>query len=74
MHGGTHAALLLWEGHAMFFKDRLMSGDSYGIPLGGAALTREQASALVAKGYRVLFTGFDVLMLKDQVASFASRG
>ena len=45
-----------------------------GIPLGAAALTREQASALVAKGYRVLFTGFDVLMLKDQVASFASWG
>lgn len=41
-----------------------------GTPLGGAGLTAEQSAALVAKGYRVLFNGFDVLMLKQQVAGF----
>lgn len=43
-----------------------------GIPLGGAALTAEQSAALVANGYQVLFNGFDVLMLKDQVAAFTT--
>lgn len=39
------------------------------IPLGGAALTSEQSRALIASGYRVLFHGFDVLMLKGLVAA-----
>ena len=41
-----------------------------GVPLGGVALTAEQSASLIAKGYRVLLHGFDVLMLKSQVASF----
>lgn len=41
-----------------------------GIPLGGVALSAEQSASLIAKGYRVLIHGFDVLMLKSQVASF----
>jgi 4-hydroxy-2-oxoheptanedioate aldolase len=41
-----------------------------GIPLGGAALSAEQSASLIAKGYRVLIHGFDVLMLKNQIASF----
>jgi 4-hydroxy-2-oxoheptanedioate aldolase len=41
-----------------------------GLPLGGAALTPEATTALVASGYRVLLHGFDVLMLKQQVAGF----
>jgi 4-hydroxy-2-oxoheptanedioate aldolase len=40
------------------------------MPLGGAAFTPEATSAMVAKGYRVLFNGFDVLMLKERVAAF----
>lgn len=43
-----------------------------GIPLGAIALTREQTAPLIAKGYRVLLHGFDVLMLKGQVAAFQS--
>jgi 4-hydroxy-2-oxoheptanedioate aldolase len=38
-----------------------------GIPLGGAAMTREQTQAVLAKGYRVLAHHFDVLMLKQIV-------
>src|SRR4029453_2577763 len=34
-----------------------------GIPLGGAALTREQTHALLGRGYRVLMHGLDVPML-----------
>ena len=41
-----------------------------GMPLGGVALTADQSALLIAKGYRVLLHGFDVLMLKSQVASF----
>jgi 4-hydroxy-2-oxoheptanedioate aldolase len=41
-----------------------------GTPLGAAALTPEQTTSLIAKGYRVLFHGFDVLMLKNLTASF----
>ena len=41
-----------------------------GVPLGGVALTAEQSASLIAKGYRVLLHGFDVLMLRSQVASF----
>jgi 4-hydroxy-2-oxoheptanedioate aldolase len=41
-----------------------------GIPLGAAALTREQSVRLIAAGYRLLFNGFDVLMLERQVAEF----
>jgi 4-hydroxy-2-oxoheptanedioate aldolase len=29
-----------------------------GMPLGAAALTREQTTSLIGKGYRVLFHGF----------------
>jgi 4-hydroxy-2-oxoheptanedioate aldolase len=39
------------------------------IPLGGVALTREQSTALAAKGYRVLLNGFDVLMLEESTAA-----
>jgi 4-hydroxy-2-oxoheptanedioate aldolase len=38
-----------------------------GIPLGGAALTREQTHALIARGYTVPIHGFDVLMLAGMV-------
>jgi 4-hydroxy-2-oxoheptanedioate aldolase len=41
-----------------------------GIPLGTSGLTPEQSRAAVAAGYRVLIQGFDVLMLKQQVAAF----
>jgi 4-hydroxy-2-oxoheptanedioate aldolase len=41
-----------------------------GIPRGTSALTPEQTSSAVAAGYRVLIHGFDVLMLKQQVAAF----
>jgi 4-hydroxy-2-oxoheptanedioate aldolase len=41
-----------------------------GMPLGGAALTAEQTGSLITKGYRVLFHGFDVLMLKNQITGF----
>jgi 4-hydroxy-2-oxoheptanedioate aldolase len=41
-----------------------------GIPLGGAAFTAEQTAALIAKGHRILFQGFDVLMLKERVETF----
>ena len=42
-----------------------------GIPLGGAALSREQTRDLLGRGYRVLGLGFDVLMLKEQVRQAA---
>jgi 4-hydroxy-2-oxoheptanedioate aldolase len=38
-----------------------------GIPLGGVALTQEQARALMEKGYRMLWQAFDVLVLKQFV-------
>jgi|SRR3954471_13259240 4-hydroxy-2-oxoheptanedioate aldolase len=41
-----------------------------GIPLGTSGLTPEQSRAAVEAGYRVLIHGFDVLMLKQQVAAF----
>ena len=41
-----------------------------GVPLGGVALTAELSASLIAEGYRVLLHGFDVLMLKSQVAGF----
>jgi 4-hydroxy-2-oxoheptanedioate aldolase len=41
-----------------------------GIPAGGAALTPEQTSSLLARHYRVLFQGFDVLMLEERMANF----
>ncbi len=41
-----------------------------GMPVGGAALTPEQTASLITKGYRVLFHGFDVLMLKEQIGTF----
>jgi 4-hydroxy-2-oxoheptanedioate aldolase len=41
-----------------------------GMPLGGVALTADQSASLIAKGYRVLLHGFDVLMLKNQISSF----
>jgi 4-hydroxy-2-oxoheptanedioate aldolase len=43
-----------------------------GLPLGGAALTEERTRALTEAGYRVLIHGFDLLMLKQQVAGFAT--
>jgi 4-hydroxy-2-oxoheptanedioate aldolase len=42
------------------------------IPLGGVAFTPEQSAALVARGYRVLLHGFDVLMLKERTAAFTA--
>jgi 4-hydroxy-2-oxoheptanedioate aldolase len=41
------------------------------VPLGGAALTKEQTQALVQKGYRLLWHQFDVLMLKQFVRQTA---
>jgi 4-hydroxy-2-oxoheptanedioate aldolase len=41
------------------------------IPLGGAAMTKEQTQAIIARGYRILAHGFDVLMLKNQVRQAA---
>jgi 4-hydroxy-2-oxoheptanedioate aldolase len=38
-----------------------------GLPLGGAALNAEQTRALMARGYRLLLHGFDVLMLGQLV-------
>jgi 4-hydroxy-2-oxoheptanedioate aldolase len=45
------------------------AGD-HGKPLGAAAFTREQTTPLIMKGYRVLVHGYDVLVLKDQIAAF----
>jgi 4-hydroxy-2-oxoheptanedioate aldolase len=42
-----------------------------GVPLGGAALTKEQTRALVEKGYRLLGHQFDVLILKQFVRQTA---
>ncbi len=42
-----------------------------GIAMGCAAFTREQARASLARGYRILVHGFDVLMLKEQVRQAA---
>ena len=39
----------------------------HGVPLGGAALTPEQARALLARGHTFLVTGIDVLMLEAAV-------
>jgi 4-hydroxy-2-oxoheptanedioate aldolase len=41
-----------------------------GVPLGTSGLTPEQCRAAVEAGYQVLIHGFDVLMLKQQVAAF----
>ncbi len=41
------------------------------IPLGGVAMTKQQADALFAKGYR-LVAGFDLLMLKAKTAEVQS--
>jgi hypothetical protein len=42
------------------------------IPLGGASFTPEVTSSMVARGYRVLYNGFDVLMLTERVQAFKS--
>jgi 2-keto-3-deoxy-L-rhamnonate aldolase RhmA len=42
-----------------------------GIPLGGAAMTKEQTQALTKKGYRLLWHNFDVLMLQQFVRQTA---
>jgi 4-hydroxy-2-oxoheptanedioate aldolase len=42
-----------------------------GIPLGAAALTREQTQAILSRGYRLPVQGFDVLMLGAQVRQAA---
>ena len=42
-----------------------------GIPLGGAALTREQTRALLERGHRLPVHGFDVLMLGSLVRQTA---
>jgi 4-hydroxy-2-oxoheptanedioate aldolase len=42
-----------------------------GIPLGAAALTREQTRAILDRGYRLPVQGFDVLMLAGQVRQAA---
>lgn len=41
------------------------------IPLGGAALTRDQTRVLLERGYRILAHGFDVLMLKQSIRQAA---
>ena len=40
------------------------------LPAGSAALSPEQTSSLIAKCYRMLFHGFDVLMLRERVETF----
>jgi 4-hydroxy-2-oxoheptanedioate aldolase len=42
-----------------------------GVPLGGAALTKQQTQALISKGYRLLWHHFDVLILKQFVQQTA---
>ena len=42
-----------------------------GIPLGAAALTREQTRALLERGHRLPVHGFDVLMLAGLVRQTA---
>jgi 4-hydroxy-2-oxoheptanedioate aldolase len=42
----------------------------HGKPLGAAAFTQEQTTSLIRKDYRVLFHGYDILVLKDQIAAF----
>ena len=42
-----------------------------GIPLGAAALTREQTRAILERGYRLPVHGFDVLMLGGLVRQAA---
>jgi 4-hydroxy-2-oxoheptanedioate aldolase len=41
-----------------------------GVPLGGAALTPEAANAMVERGYRGLFLGFDWMILQRAVAGY----
>ncbi|MEP7023961.1 MAG: aldolase/citrate lyase family protein [Actinomycetota bacterium] len=43
-----------------------------GIPLAGAAMTQEQTRDLIGRGYRVLWHGFDVLMLAQDVRQTAA--
>ena len=42
------------------------------VPVGGVAFTPEQTSSQIAKGYRILFHGFDVLMLEERVQTYAT--
>jgi 4-hydroxy-2-oxoheptanedioate aldolase len=42
-----------------------------GIPLGEAALTKEQTQAFLRKGFRLLWHHFDVLILKQFVRQTA---
>jgi 4-hydroxy-2-oxoheptanedioate aldolase len=49
--------------------ERIILGS--GIPMGGAAFTREQTHAILARGYRLLVHGFDVLMLGGLVREAA---
>jgi hypothetical protein len=44
-----------------------------GIPLGAAALTREQTRAILERGYRLPVHGFHVLMLASAVREAAER-
>lgn len=41
-----------------------------GMPLEGLRLRQSRPHRSLTKGYRVLFHGFDVLMLKDQIGTF----
>ena len=43
-----------------------------GLPLGGAALNPDQTKALLARGYRIVLHGFDVLMLGGLVRQAAA--
>ncbi len=43
-----------------------------GIPLGAAAMTREQTRAILERGYRLPVHGFDVLMLGGLVRQAAA--
>jgi 4-hydroxy-2-oxoheptanedioate aldolase len=56
------------------FRDAVATVESAarkaGVPLGTSGLTPEQSRAALEAGYRVLIHGFDVLMLKQQVAAF----
>ena len=42
----------------------------HGKPLGTAAFTHEHTTARIGKGYRVLFHGYDIQVLKDQIVAF----
>jgi 4-hydroxy-2-oxoheptanedioate aldolase len=55
---------------AVTILDRAVASSA--VPVGGVAFTPEQTRAQIEKGYRMLVHGFDVLMLKELVATYAT--